>query len=132
MLDVTPARLIRFWAIAATAIVATSAPALAVCPICNASVRLDKSLAVCLADRIELELQRLKSEGRGFVIVDLTDCPDVGDRGGLPTSNAVKAAPLDASFVADDAALRCLGAAIVEKATELDPSHLFDLTQICP
>jgi hypothetical protein len=115
----------------AVLLLAAIAPALAVCPICNGSVRLDKSLAVCFSGRVETELQRLKSEGRGFVIVDLSDCPQAGDRGGLPTGATKQPAPLDASFVADDASLRCLGSAIVAHATELDPSHVFDLTQLC-
>ena len=119
------------WIFAVVALVASAAPALAVCPICNASVRLDKSLAVCFADRVEQELQRLQSEGRGFVIVDLSDCPDVGDRGGLPTGTKAETATLDGSFVVDDSGIRCLGQAIASNAAELDPSHLFDLTQIC-
>ena len=111
----------------------TSTPTFAVCPVCNAAVRFDQTLAACFQTRVDSELQRLQTEGRGFVIVDLSDCEKVGDRGGLPTgpANDAKALALDASFVADDAGLRCLGDAIATHPGKLDPSVLFDLTQIC-
>jgi hypothetical protein len=104
-------------------------PAFAVCPVCNGAVRFDQSLALCFQQRLDDELQRLKTEGRGFVIVDLSDCSDNG-RGGLPT-DPKQSATLDASFVADDAGLRCLGDAIAAHTGSLDPSALFDLTKIC-
>lgn len=112
---------------------ATPTPVLAVCPVCNAAVRFNQTLAACFQTRVDSELQRLKAEGRGFVIVDLSDCEKVGDRGGLPTGPVEDAGALalDASFVADDAGLRCLGEAIATHSGELDPSVLFDLTQIC-
>lgn len=119
--------------IAALVLAAMSTPALAVCPVCNAEVRLDQTLATCFQSRVDDELQRLQSEGRGFVIVDLSDCEKVGDRG-LPTGpvDDPKALALDASFIADDTGLRCLGDAIASYPGKLDPSVLFDLTQICP
>ena len=107
------------------------APAFAVCAICNASVRFDKTLASCFQQRVEGELQRFESEGRGFIIVNLSDCES---RGGLPTGAASRgdAPKLVSSFVADDAALTCLKDAIVANASALDPSFLFDLTRLCP
>jgi hypothetical protein len=119
--------------IATLFLLAATAPALAVCPVCNAAVRFNQTLAACFQSRVEGELQRLKAEGRGFVIVDLSDCEKAGDRGGLPTGPLDDAAALalDASFIADDAGLRCLGDAIATHPGKLDPSVLFDLTQIC-
>jgi len=108
---------------------ATVAPAFAVCPVCNSEVRFDQSLALCFQQRVDGELRRLQSEGRGFIIVDLSDCPDNG-RGGLPTDPKQSAA-LDDSFVADDVSLKCLGNAIATHSGSLDPSVLFDLTKIC-
>lgn len=108
-------------------------PAGAVCAICNSSVRLDSSLARCFADRVDTELSRLSSEGRGFVIVNLSDCERPPSRGGLPTGGlAAKPPRLDTSFVADDKSLRCLADAVAESAGELDPSRLFNLNQLCP
>lgn len=118
---------------AALIVAATAAPAFSVCAICNASVRLDKALAACFASRVDSELQRLESEGRGFVIVNLSDCKGTVGRGGLPTGAAAhNALPLDSSFVADDAALTCLRDAITANAAALEPSFLFDLTRLCP
>lgn len=120
-------------AIALVVFAASATPALAVCPVCNAAVRLNQSLAACLLSRMDGELQRLQSEGRGFVIVDLSDCKKVADRGGLPTGpvDDQQVHSLDASFIADDAGLRCLGDAIAGHPGKLDPSVLFDLTRIC-
>lgn len=109
---------------------ATTASALAVCPVCNSAVRLDRSLAACFQQRVDGEIQRLESEGRGFVIVDLSDCERETGRGGLPTDPATTAS-LDDSFVADATSLRCLGDAIAGHTGSLDPSVLFDLTKIC-
>ena len=111
---------------------AGTGPALAVCPVCNAAVRLDSALALCFQQRVEGELRRLESEGRGFIIVDLSDC-DAEGRGGLPigTASEASAAALDASFVADGAGLRCLGEAIAGHEGKLEPSVVFDLTKIC-
>lgn len=116
---------------AALFVASATAPAFAVCAICNASVRFDTTLASCFQQRVDGELQRLASEGRGFVIVNLSDCES---RGGLPTGAASRsdAPKLDSSFVADDAALNCLKDAIVVNADALDPSFLFDLTRLCP
>jgi hypothetical protein len=124
--------LLAAWA-AALVFSASTAPAFALCAICNASVRFNTELAACFSSRVDGELERLKSEGRGFVIVNLSDCDAVG-RGGLPTAAAGGRAvlPLDSSFVADDEALTCLRDAIVANATALDPSFLFDLTRLCP
>lgn len=120
-------------AIALAIVAATTMPAVAVCPVCNAAVRLNQTLAACLLSRMDGELRRLQSEGRGFVIVDLADCETVADRGGLPTGPAddPEAQSLDASFIADDTGLRCLGDAIASHPGKLDPSVLFDLTRIC-
>lgn len=124
--------LLAAWA-AALMIAATTAPAFAVCAICNASVRFNTALAACFSSRVDGEIERLKTEGRGFVIVNLSDCKDIAGRGGLPTGAAAREAlPLDSSFVADDVSLTCLRDAIVANATQLDPSFLFDLTRLCP
>jgi hypothetical protein len=122
--------LLAAWAAALT-IIASTAPAFAVCAICNSSVRFNTALAACFSSRVDSEIERLKSEGRGFVIVNLSDCKDVKGRGGLPTVSARNALPLDSSFVADDDALTCLRDAIVANAQDLDPSFLFDLTELC-
>ena len=120
--------------LAVAALAISSAPALALCPVCNASVRFDESLAQCFADRLDGELQRLGSEGRGFVIVDLSGCKKAGGRSTLPTDPGAPdaAAKLDDSFVADGASLKCLGDAVANRPGKLDPSFLFDLTRICP
>ena len=124
--------LLAAWA-AALVFSASTAPAFALCAICNASVRFDTALAACFSSRVDGELERLRSEGRGFVIVNLSDC-DAESRGGLPTAAASGGAalPLDSSFVADDGVLTCLRDAIVANAAEIDPSFLFDLTRLCP
>lgn len=117
---------------ASLAIAAATGPAFALCAICNASVRFDTALAACFSSRVDTELERLKSEGRGFVIVNLSDCKDTS-RGGLPTGAAARnELRLDSSFVADDEALTCLRDAIVANAPAIDPSFLFDLTRLCP
>lgn len=120
-------------AIALVVLAASATPTLAVCPVCNAAVRFNQTLAACFQSRMDGELQRLQSEGRGFVIVDLSDCEKVADRGGLPTGpvDDPEAISLDASFIADDAGLRCLADAITSYPGKLDPSVLFDLTRIC-
>jgi hypothetical protein len=113
---------------------ALATPANAVCAICNAAVRFNSDLATCFQDRVDSELTRLKSEGRGFVIVDLSDCEAAaGIRGGLPIGiDTKRSLPLDSSFVADSDSLECLREAIVANAGELDPSFLFDLNKLCP
>lgn len=125
-------------AVAATlSVIALTAPALAVCPICNASVRLDTKLASCFVQRIDSELQRFKAEARGFIIVNLSDCsgsappaPSIQGRGSLPT-NPGAPKPLDSSFVADGDTIECLGDAITKHAGPMDPGYLFDLAKIC-
>jgi hypothetical protein len=121
-------------ALAAALIVgASTAPAFALCLICDASVRFNTALAACFSSRVDGELARLQSEGRGFVIVNLSDCTDTTGRGGLPTGAAARTElKLNSSFVADDDSLNCLKDAIVANANELDPSFLFDLTRLCP
>lgn len=105
-------------------------PAFAVCPVCNGAVRLDRNLALCFQQRVDSEIRRLESEGKGFIIVDLSDCDEDSGRGGLPTDPKATAA-LDDSFVADSESLRCLGEAIAGHTGSLDPSVVFDLTKIC-
>lgn len=118
--------------LAAAITVAAALPALAVCPVCNGAVRFDRTLAVCFQKRVDEEIRRLETEGRGFVIVDLSDCEPEDGRGvGLPTDAKAMAVPLDASFVADAGSLKCLGEAIAGHTGDLDPSVLFDLTKIC-
>jgi hypothetical protein len=114
---------------AALVLAGLTGPALAVCPICNASVRLDADLAACLMQRIDAEVGR--AEGKSFVIVDLSDCPGAESRQALPTVTRTPAARLDSSFVADAGALRCLGEAIAAHQGPMDPSVVFDLAQIC-
>ena len=119
-------------AAAMLAAVAGTAPALALCTICNASVRLDANLATCFAQRADDELAALDNSGKGFVIVDLSDCQS---RGSLPTGNALDGPPLqlDTQFVLDGPGLKCLSqqiAAMDEAA--LDPSHSFALDKDCP
>ena len=111
---------------------ATTAPAFALCTICNSSVRLDSSLATCFANRAEDELKKLTASGKPFIIVDLGDCET---RGSLPTGNATGAPALvlDKQFVADGAGLKCLSDQIAAADdTTLDPSHAFDLSKDCP
>lgn len=109
-----------------------TAPALALCTICNSAVRFDASLATCFANRSEDELKKLTDSGKAFIIVDLSDCET---RGSLPTGNSTGAPALvlDKQFVADAAALKCLSAQIAAADdTTLDPSRLFDLNKDCP
>lgn len=111
---------------------AVSTPALALCVLCNASVRLDDSLAACFAERADAELERLVREGKGFVIVDLGDC---AARGSLPTGTSADAPPLplDTQFVADAESLACLRDVIAATDdTAFLPSHVFDLATQCP
>ena len=87
----------------------------------------------CFQSRVDGELQRLESEGRGFVIVNLSDCKAAPSAAACrPAPRPRTELPLDSSFVADDAALHCLKDAIVANASALDPSFLFDLTRLCP
>jgi hypothetical protein len=118
-------------AAAAVLVLAGSAPAYALCVICNSSVRLDESLASCFAERADEELQKLGAGGKGFIIVDLGDC---SSRGSLPTGNAADGPPLalDGQLVADAQSLKCLTAQIAAMDdSALTPSHLFDLTTDC-
>ncbi len=105
-------------------------PAWAVCPVCNGAVRFDAALGMCFQKSVEVELKRLESEGRGFVVVDLADCASQF-RSALPTDPDKRAAALDDSFVADAEGLRCLSEAIGENTDGLNPAVLFDLTKIC-
>lgn len=114
---------------AAAMIVASTAPAFAVCAICSAAVRFDKSLATCFAERFD-DLSSKAAEKRSFIIVNLSDC-QMRDVGALPVG-ATTPAKLDSSFVADDASLTCLRQAVEANSDKLDPSFLFDLTQLCP
>jgi hypothetical protein len=123
-------RHLRAAAAAAALSLAAVAPSYAVCMLCTSAVRLDRSLALCFQQRIDIELRRLESEGRGIVIVDLSDCQADDGRTGLPT-DPKQQATLDRSFVADGDSLRCLGEAIASYNGSLDPSVLFDLTKIC-
>jgi hypothetical protein len=116
---------------AALALVGLTGPALAVCPICNSSVRLDADLAACFAKRADIEIARAESEGRGFVIVNLSDCPAGESRQALPTVTSTPSAKLDSTFVADGVALKCLSEAIAAHQGPYDPSVVFDLAQIC-
>ena len=126
----------RFNTVAAAAValvlgLAGSAPAYALCVICNSSVRLDEGLASCFAERADEELEKLGAGGKGFIIVDLNDC---SSRGSLPTGNAADGPPLalDIQFVADAQSLKCLTDQIAATDdTALTPSHLFDLTTDC-
>lgn len=108
---------------------AASAPAYALCALCNASVRLDSGLAACFAERADDEMKTLTASGKSFVIVDLKDCTS---RGSLPTGQAAEE-PLDTQFVGDAPSLKCLNDQIAAlDDTALTPSHLFDLTKGCP
>lgn len=109
---------------------ATVLPSHAVCMLCTSAIRLDRSLALCFQQRFDRELRRLESEGRGVIVVDLSDCAKEDGRTGLPTDPGISAT-LDSSFVADGNSLRCLGDAIAGHDGSLDPSVLFDLTKIC-
>lgn len=103
----------------------------AVCDFCNPSIRLNERVAACFAEQYEAELVRLEAEGRGFVLVDLTQCVEDRTRG-LPSANAQRdIAAIDTSFVADEAALRCINAEIGRLAGSLDPVVRLDLTA-CP
>src|SRR3569832_1089855 len=111
---------------------AATAPAYALCTICNSAVRLDASLATCFANRSEDELKKLTDSGKAFIIVDLSDCET---RGSLPTGNSAGAPALvlDKQFVADGDGLKCLSAQVdAADQTTLDPSRLFDLSKDCP
>jgi len=110
---------------------ALTAPSTALCLLCNASVRLDSSLATCFAERAQQEARTLAASGQEFAIIDLSDC---SSRGALPTGASTgEDEPLDTQFVADAKSLNCLAAEIA--ATDdsvIDPSHVFDLTGNCP
>ena len=109
-----------------------TAPAYALCTICNSAVRLDANLATCFANRAEDELKKLTDSRKAFIIVDLSDCET---RGSLPPghSTGTTALALDNQFVADAEGLKCLSAQIAAADdTTLDPSHLFDLSKDCP
>lgn len=119
-------------ATALSLVLAATAPAEALCMLCNAAVRLDSGLAACFTDRADDELQKLSQGGKDFVIVDLSDCTS---RGSLPTGDSADAPklPLDRQFVADAPSLKCLSDQIAAlDDTALTPSHLFDLTKDCP
>jgi len=110
----------------------TTAPAYALCTICNSAVRFDASLATCFTNRAEDELKKLTDSGKAFIIVDLSDCET---RGSLPTGNSTGAPALvlDKQFVADGDGLKCLSAQVeAADQTTLEPSRLFDLGKDCP
>lgn len=111
---------------------AAAAPAFAVCPVCNTSVRLDAALAGCFVTRSDAALKQLGDSGQPALVIDLGDC---NSRGSLPTGNAVGASPLalDVKFITDADGIKCLGdqIAAADDAT-LDPSRLFDLVKGCP
>lgn len=101
----------------------------AVCDFCNPTIRLNQRVAECFGEQLPAELVRLQTEGRGFVLVDLTQCVDDKTRG-LPQAGARTASSdVDTSFVADETALRCIGAEIERLSGALDPSVELDLTR---
>jgi len=111
---------------------ATSSSALAVCDYCNPTVRFDSVTANCFVGQVEADISRIKSEGRGFLLVDLTNCVAANGRG-LPDAAAAVAtpAPVDTSFVADEAGLLCLKDELLSAdRAALDPSTEIDLS-IC-
>ncbi len=99
------------------------------CDFCNPTIRLNSQVAACFSERVDGELVRLAAEGRGFVLVDLTQCVETKSRGLPKAPGPIDA--VDTSFVADEASLRCLSAEIVRLASTLDPSVEIDLTK-CP
>lgn len=136
----------RSWFAAGLAVVlcgAVATPAAAICPLCDATVRLDETLATCLAGRLDAMLQRLSAERLPVVGVDLSDCPKLPPgRTALPTDARamVPVGPggtpgpeeLDRMFLADADSLKCLVDAIVRRTASLDPGVAFDLARLCP
>ena len=105
-----------------------ASPALALCDLCNASVRLDEDLANCFIERADAETERLTESGAAFIMVDLSDCQS---RGGLPTGAPAGDGPiteLDQSFIADVASLACLSEAITTLDAPFGDSQTFDLS----
>lgn len=116
-------------AVAVSLGLAASAPAYALCVMCNSTVRLNGSLAQYFAERLGDVESRLAKSGKPYIIVDLSDC---ASRDALPTGGGTNLV-LDKQFVADDPALKCLAAKIAATDdTGFDPSHVFDLNQDCP
>lgn len=116
-------------ALAIGLLVSFSQSVMAVCDFCNPTIRLNQQVAECFAEQLPSELDRLRAEGRGFVLVDLTHCLEHKTRG-LPKAGAVTVdADVDTSFVADEIALRCISAEIDRLSGALDPSVQLDLTR---
>jgi hypothetical protein len=116
-------------ALALGLLIAAGQSAWAVCDFCNPTIRLNQRVADCFGEQLPAEMQRLQLEGRGFVLVDLTQCVDAKTRG-LPRAGATTAPDdVDTSFVADEVALRCIGAEIERRSGALDPSIELDLTR---
>ena len=110
--------------------VTASAPAYALCTLCNSTVRLDDNLASCFVARANDELQKLATSGKDFVIIDLKDCATRALPTAVPDANRLV---LDTEFAADAQGLQCLSAKINAMPDDaLLPSHLFDLTKDCP
>lgn len=113
------------------ALFACTAPAFALCDLCSPTLRLDDTLASCFLERAEAETARLEESGGAFLVIDLSDCEG---RGALPTGAPAEAAqrPLDATFIADAAAIACLSDAILALPDGPGPGHDFDLAALCP
>ncbi len=102
--------------------------ALALCDLCNSSVRLDEDLANCFVERADAETGRLIESGAAFIMVYLSDCQS---RGGLPTGAPASDGPApvpDQSFIADAASLACLSEAITTLDAPFGDVRDFDLS----
>lgn len=122
----------KTWGVLSTVvIVLTTGPAAAVCDFCNPTVRLNQSVSECFLEQASEIHNRLRTESRGFVLVDLTSCAATKTRGLPKAGDPTAAGPIDTSFVADESALLCIEAEIKRLAGSLDPSVQLDLAQ-CP
>lgn len=122
----------KTWTILSTGLLLlTVIPASAVCDFCNPTIRLNQSVSECFLEQAPEILERLRAEGRGFVLVDLTSCVATKTRGLPKAGDPAVAEPIDTSFVADESALLCIEAEIKRLEGSLDPSVQLDLAQ-CP
>lgn len=115
-------------------------PASAACVQCNSYVVLTPFRANCFLERAGAELQRLRSEKLGVIVVDLADCPQIGSKPpssivALPAGGAPRP---DTSFIVDEPTLTCLWNEVlyrmlgVGEISDDKSSMRFDIVTLCP
>ncbi len=119
-------RVTCLWAVLAITLPVAGAAHADDCLICDREVVLDQKLAACFLSRYDI-LQTKRSEA---VAVDLTDCPDVDNKGQEQERGVIEALTMpqgqaatpDPTFMITRSQLSCLKHRLEEPGMVLDPA----------